>query len=266
MPTETISKIEAAQAVAEQRDRVPRHVPLSGVEVRAKDEGGFSFRGTAAVFDQLSDDLGGFREQIKRGAFKKVLDDDVRLLYNHDPNYVLARNGSGTLKLTEEPRGLVAEADIPDLSYARDIAVLLERGDVSQMSFAFRLDYHDDGAQAWEEADGEVIRTISRFSELFDVSIVTYPAYPQTDAGVRAMDKLRRGEDLADDEREALLSQFDPSSTDEPTEEREVRAEALEPDPQASEEQGPVAEDEDTSGGLSGRSARVRVRAHEARL
>lgn len=141
--------------------------------------------GHAAVFGQLSDDLGGFREQIAPGAFEEAIaGDDVRALFNHDPNFVLGRNKAGTLKLSEDKTGLAVDIDPPDTQFARDLMVSIERGDISQMSFGFRVAV---GGQVWEEQeDGSYIRTITKAS-LFDVSPVTFPAYPQTDIAVREL-------------------------------------------------------------------------------
>ena len=170
-----------AEARSQLAERAPaglerRLVPLRHVETRDSEEGGFELRGYAAVFDQLSDDLGGFREQIKRGAFKPPLKngDDVRLLVNHNPDLLLARTSSGTLKLDEDQTGLRVSADIADTQAGRDLRVLVDRGDMSQMSFAFRV--LDDEWDVTE--DDELIRTILKVRELFDVSPVTYPAYP----------------------------------------------------------------------------------------
>lgn len=155
-----------------------RVVTLSEVEIREADEG-FSVRGHAAVFDQLSDNLGGFREKIARGAFKRVLDNDVRFLVNHNPDLLLARTTNGTLRLKEDPTGLQIEADLAATSVGNDLRILLDRGDMDQMSFAFSM---QGGSDTWDEDDeGDLIRTINRFGGLFDVSAVTYPAYPQTD-------------------------------------------------------------------------------------
>lgn len=155
-------------------------------ELRADDtdHDAFTIRGHAAVFDRLSEDLGGFREKIARGAFRKALDrgDDVRLLFNHDANFVLARTKAGTLDLRENPRGLHVYADVAPTSYAADLRVLMGRRDVDQMSFGFTV-----ARDEWTERDGEVIRTIREIDRLFDVSVVTYPAYPQTDAAAREL-------------------------------------------------------------------------------
>ena len=172
-----------AEARSSLTERAPaglerRLVPLRHVETRDGDEGGFELRGYAAVFDKLSEDLGGFREVIKRGAFKPPLKngDDVRLLVNHNPDLLLARTASGTLKLDEDPTGLRVSADIADTQAGRDLRVLVDRGDMSQMSFAFRV-LEDE----WDvDEDDNLTRTITKVRELFDVSPVTYPAYPDT--------------------------------------------------------------------------------------
>lgn len=138
--------------------------------------------GHAAVFDQLSEDLGGFRERIAPGAFAATLaSDDIRALFNHDANLILGRNKAGTLRLKEDLTGLAIEIDPPDNQFARDLVVSMKRGDISQMSFGFYTI-----VDAWAKVAGEWVRTLLEV-ELFDVSPVTYPAYPQTDVAVRAL-------------------------------------------------------------------------------
>lgn len=142
-------------------------------------------RGHAAVFNQLSLDLGGFREQIAPGAFADAIKaDDVRALFNHNPDHVLGRNLSGTLRLVEDVRGLAIEIDPPDTQVARDLMVSMDRGDITQMSFGFSV---RPGGQDWAKNDeGVVVRTLKKL-RLYDVSPVTFPAYPQTDVAVRAL-------------------------------------------------------------------------------
>jgi len=138
--------------------------------------------GHAAMFDSLSEDLGGFRERIAPGAFAKSLESaDIRALFNHDSNIVLGRNKSGTLRLKEDKTGLAIEIDPPDTQAARDLIISMSRGDINQMSFGFRTI-----TDKWAKLDGEWIRTLLEV-DLFDVSPVTYPAYNSTDIAVRSM-------------------------------------------------------------------------------
>jgi len=140
-------------------------------------------RGHAAVFGSMSEDLGGFREQIAPGAFKKTIGDnpDVRALVNHDPNYVLGRTRAGTLRLAEDNTGLAIEIDSPPTTWARDLEVSMRRGDVDQMSFGFRAI-----RDSWTEDAAGPVRTLREVA-LVDVSVVTFPAYTSTAAAVRAL-------------------------------------------------------------------------------
>ena len=185
-----LAKIKNVELKSGQRLELPdptaevRHiVEFDKCEFREVDDK-LQLVGHAAVFDRLSEDLGGFRERIMRGAFRKVLDnqDDVRLLINHDSNKLLARTTNGTLELRQDPKGLRVFAELAPTTYAKDLQVLLQRGDMSQMSFAFRV-----GSDTWTDEDGELIRSINEFESLFDVSVVTYPAYPQTDVSARSI-------------------------------------------------------------------------------
>lgn len=141
--------------------------------------------GYAAVFNMLSEDLGGFREQLSAGAFSEVLNDDVRALFNHDGSYILGRTRAKTLRLWEDSKGLGTEIILPDTQVARDLAVSVDRGDVTQMSFQFTVTRE---GQAWaKDGDGPWIRTIKRVARLYDVSPVTFPAYPETEAALRSL-------------------------------------------------------------------------------
>lgn len=152
------------------------------IEMRVEGDEKPKIRGYAAVFNKMSDDLGGFREKIASGAFRKTLKEaDVRALFNHDPSVVLGRTGNGTLSLREDDKGLWMEIEPPDTAQARDLVTLIERGDVDQASFAFRVI-----KDTWLNEQGEKpIRTLDEV-QLFDVSAVTYPSYPQTSVDVRA--------------------------------------------------------------------------------
>lgn len=142
--------------------------------------------GHAAVFGQLSEDLGGFREQILPGAFADaIVSDDVRALFNHDPNFVLGRNRAKTLEMSEDATGLAIRIAMPETQTIRDLVLEpIKRGDITQMSFGFAV---KPGGQDWAtNDDGHRVRTLKKL-RLFDVSPVTYPAYPQTDVATREL-------------------------------------------------------------------------------
>lgn len=144
--------------------------------------------GHAAIFGEETNIGGWFREVIAPGAFaESIQKDDVRALFNHDPNYVLGRNRAGTLKLKEDDRGLAIEIDPPDTTFARDLAISMERGDITQMSFAFQV--VGDEWQYGEDKELD-LRTITKV-KLYDVSPVTYPAYEGTDIGLRSQNAFR---------------------------------------------------------------------------
>ncbi len=143
-------------------------------------------RGHAAVFDQLSEDLGGFRERIAPGAFAKTITaHDVRALWNHNRDFVLGRRGAGTLRLQEDIKGLAIEIDPPATQWANDLQVSMRRGDINQMSFGFFT-----LSDKWAKVDGEWIRTLLEI-ELIEVSPVTFPAYLGTDVSARTLESYR---------------------------------------------------------------------------
>jgi HK97 family phage prohead protease len=141
-----------------------------------------TIRGLAIVFNKLSESLGGFRELIRPEAIDRTFREalDVRALVDHDTAKVLGRNKAGTLVMKKTKKGLQVEIDPPQTSYARDILESVNRGDVSGMSFSFRV--MPDGVE-WDEVDGMPIRQVTDM-RIEEVSIVTFPAYPQTDVAV----------------------------------------------------------------------------------
>ena len=156
--------------------------------------------GYAAVFDSETVIGGkdwGFREKIMKGAFRDALKtSDVRALFNHEEEYVLGRTKSGTLRLIEDNRGLKVEIDPPDTQDARDLITKMQRGDIDQMSFAFTM---EGGIQTWDETGDMPLRIIEKVGELLDVSVVTYPAYPETEAAARSLEAVRK-------ERQGLIN------------------------------------------------------------
>lgn len=147
--------------------------------------------GHAAVFNLLSEDLGGFREIIEPGAFDRAIagKDDVRALVEHDPSKVLGRTKTGTLTLSQDDRGLAVEIDPPRTTIANDLLESIRRGDIDSMSFGF-LTIKDK----WELREGgsQVRHLIS--VELLDVSPVSFPAYPNTAVAVRSQQQWNRRE------------------------------------------------------------------------
>lgn len=163
------------------------------VEARADAEALPTIRGYAAVFNSetvIGGKSWGFREKIAPGAFAEALkSSDVRALFNHDEDLVLGRLKAGTLRISEDERGLKVEIDPPDTQDARDLITKMQRGDIDQMSFAFTM---EGGAQAWDESGDMPLRTIQKVGELLDVSIVTYPAYPDTEAAARSLAAVKK--------------------------------------------------------------------------
>jgi HK97 family phage prohead protease len=178
-------------------------------EVRSEDDG-MTFTGYASVFNSSSEDLGGFREFVAPGAFKRSLQsrNEIKLLWNHDTNEPLASVRGGSLELVEDRYGLKVKARLPKTTRGKDVAELLRSKVIDSMSFGFNVI-----KDSWSE-NGSV-RTLESV-RLHEVSIVTFPAYSSTTATVRSMQptidpdelanallKLESGEDL--DEKSASL-------------------------------------------------------------
>lgn len=155
-------------------------------EIRA-DETGIKVSGYAAVFDQEADIGGMFREKIAKGAFTDAIGrDDVVFVINHE-GLPLARTRSGTLKLEQDDKGLRMETTLdPDDPDVKSIVGKMKRGDLDKMSFAFMPEI-----QEWDDTQDPPLRTIRKAS-LYDVSIVTTPAYEGTDIGLRSLDAHKK--------------------------------------------------------------------------
>jgi len=180
-----------------------RTYTVQDVEARQSEDGVMRLSGYAAVFNDASVPL-PFKERIAPGSFRKTLAEmpDVRLLINHE-GLPLARTKNDTLTLTEDDRGLRFNAELADTQEARDIYTLVNRGDVDQMSFAFRVI-----RQNWNKDRSE--RTLTEVSLADgDISVVTYPAYPTTSVEARqriasALDAIKEGRKLDEDSIKAL--------------------------------------------------------------
>lgn len=165
-----------------------REIRCFRFELRKADDGKKTLVGHAAVFNEpteIDNWWFSFREQIAPGAFKATIkEDDIRALFNHNPDYILGRNTAGTLELSEDEKGLKTIIQPPDTQAARDVITSIERGDISQMSFAFQVLEEEWAYGEEKEPD---LRTIKKV-RLFDVSPVTFPAYEGTDIALRSHD------------------------------------------------------------------------------
>jgi hypothetical protein len=168
-------------------------------EIRAVEGDGMSFSGYAAVFNSPSEDLGGFREFVAQGAFKRSLESRNRmmLLWNHDSSQPLASTRNGSLKLTEDKNGLFVEATLPNTQLGRDIAELIRTGTIDAMSFGFQVK-----RDSWS-TDGRT-RTLEDVS-LHEVSLVSWPAYEGT-AGSTAVRNYAIVAERMDIDAETLAS------------------------------------------------------------
>ena len=221
-----------------------RIVEVDKFEVR-EDGDGMHLEGYAALFDSRSENLGGFTETIKPGAFRASLKsrNDIKLLWNHDTGAVLGSTRAGTLTLTEDDRGLRVSADIANTSYGRDAAELVRRGDVSAFSFGFSMP-----ARGGDEWNSDGTERVLKSVRLHEVSLVAFPAYPETagTATVRGLDKIAKragvdadaladallkvenGEDITPDDRNLLQTVIDELAPEPEATEPEVDQKGLE--------------------------------------
>lgn len=197
-------------------------------EMRIEGDGDEKIVGYAAVFDKPSVNLGGFTERIRKGAFKKTIGEaDVRALFNHDPNYVLGRTKSGTLRLEEDDTGLRIEIDPPKSGIVRDLVMEpIRRGDVDQMSFAFNT-----VKDAWTRNENGTDERELIEVRLHDISPVTYPAYPDTSVGLRedinTLVAELRAMRTADAESEPVENDHSDEATEPPENRHSARARLL---------------------------------------
>lgn len=163
--------------------RKERRIIQSSIELRTDGENE-RVVGYGARFNELSELIYGlFYEKIAPGAFRNaILISDTRGLFNHDPNLILGRKSAGTLELLEDDVGLWYDILSGNRSYEKDLKESLRRKDITQSSFGFEV-----GKQEWDESGDIPIRTIIEVDYLYDVSPVTFPAYPSTSSGMRSL-------------------------------------------------------------------------------
>lgn len=174
------------------------------IELRKKEGEADSrtIRGYAAVYNKDSQDFGYFIERVAPGAFQDAMNDDVVALFNHDPNLPLARSGAG-LTIGSDDTGLYYEFDAPNTTIGNDLLANVRSGVIKQSSFAFTVK-----EEKWEDrGKGKpAIRTITKVERLYDVSPVTYPAYPDTTVASRSYKQIisSNKEDLAEMDAEFM--------------------------------------------------------------
>lgn len=171
-------------------------------ELRAVDKESRTVEGYAAVFNSDSEIFwGSWVERIAPGAFDDVLKDDAVALFNHDPNLILARNGVN-MTLEQDGKGLKYRFDAPNTTAGNDLLENLRNGNVYQSSFAFTVK-----EEKWVNPDANqkyAIRTVTKLERLYDVSPVTYPAYPDTTVGQRSFEGSQADPKKVEEEQRAI--------------------------------------------------------------
>ena len=164
---------------------------IAEIRVKRAENGSKTLVGYAAKFERLSQDLGGFVEKIHKNAFDRCLKRcDVRGLKNHNPEMLLGRTKSGTMRLSTDDVGLRYEIDVPETQVGRDLVTEIERGDIDGSSFSFTTE--SESGDSWDESTTPPTRTLMNIRDLFDVGPVAYPAYLDTEASMASMRSLNQ--------------------------------------------------------------------------
>lgn len=197
-----------------------RVLAAADLEVRRTGTATAQLVGFAVRYDSLSEDIMGFREIIAKGAFSGSLrsDPDVKALVEHNPEKIIGRTRANTLSLEEDESGVRVTINPPDTQIGKDVVTSIERGDLSAMSFGFRA-IND----SWGTVDGEPVRTVNE-AELFDVSVVAFPSYPDTSIAVRSLNRWRKTMNT-----ESVSEQVAEQVTDQETRSDETRQPQPEP-------------------------------------
>ena len=215
-----LKKIDESQYPTANAGSIERRImAIDDIELRVTDDDKPKITGYAAKFGIFTD-LGYFREKIKRGAFDEALKtSDIRCLKNHDPNLILGRTTSKTLRLVSNSVGLKFDNDMPDTNAGKDTREEIRRGDISGCSFSFTVDEED-----WKYfKDKPSERTIIKVGRLFDVGPVTYPAYPDTTVAARSLEENKKQKTEAEEKGQEKRADDDVPvmATTEETEETE---------------------------------------------
>lgn len=170
----------------------------------AKDDENMIVEGYALKFNKESNLLGEFVEVISPEALRNADLSDVRCLIDHNSSYVLGRTVADTLKLEVDDVGLRFRCELPNTSYARDLYENIKLGNINQCSFGFTIE--EDGDEFERREDGIFKRTVNKIRSLFDVSIVTYPAYEDTDVApaLRSIKNIKESEQKQIEQRRLM--------------------------------------------------------------
>lgn len=176
-------------------------------EVRSENDS-TSIVGYALKFNKWSEDLGGFREIISPHALDKCDMADVRCLIDHDSGKILGRTLAGNLELTVDEIGLRFKCTPTQTTYSKDLIVNMQSGNINQCSFSFDLNWDDEDCSVWEWNEGSQIyeRTINNISQIGDVSIVTFPAYSDTECVVAKRHLEQLTNELKNEQRKKSLT------------------------------------------------------------
>ncbi|MBB3035385.1 HK97 family phage prohead protease [Alteriqipengyuania lutimaris] len=165
-----------------------RRAFVGGLELRAEGDGesGQTTKGYACLYDNDTNIGGYFIERFAKGAFTKSLKErDVVALHSHDDGRPMGRKSRDTLRFSDDDKGLGFENDLPDTQDGRDLATSLERGDIEGMSFRFRAIKEE-----WDESGDVPKRTVIE-AELYEITYTAFPAYPDTEVGMRSLQAAR---------------------------------------------------------------------------
>lgn len=173
-------------------------------DINAVDDEEMKIQGYALRFNEESNLLGEFYEVISPEALEEADMSDVRMLINHDQNYVIGRTTAGTLDLEVTEEGLYFRCTLPPTSYARDIYENIKLGNVSQCSFGMVVG--SDGDSFERRDDGIFKRTINKIQSIFDCSVVSFPAYNSSsvEPALRSIEHIKQEETNKIEEQRSL--------------------------------------------------------------
>ncbi|MEZ0117821.1 UNVERIFIED_ORG: HK97 family phage prohead protease [Heyndrickxia coagulans] len=175
-------------------------------EIRANENDEMIIEGYALKFNSFSQSFGNWREVIAPEALNNCDLSDVRCLFDHDTSKVLGRNTAKTLEIKVDDVGLYFKCYLPNTSYAKDLYESIQRGDINQMSFGFFV--AENGEKWSKDSNGGYVRTLTAIKKIYEISIVSVPAYEDTNVEVakRSLENVQKGFER---EKELLLLQLE---------------------------------------------------------